>query len=167
MPTATTRSMGDADVATGPPDREVTRIGAYALCVDDGRILLTRIAPGSWSGVGEWTLPGGGLDFGEDPRDGALRELTEETGLRGEILDLADVLSWSDRWRHPRDGADEAYHGAPGGLPGPDRGRRAAPRGGRLHRRGGLVHARRGRRHCRWSAWRRSAVRMAFDRASA
>ena len=98
-------------VATGPPDREVTRIGAYALCVEQGRILLTRIAPGSWSGVGEWTLPGGGLDFGEDPRDGALRELTEETGLRGEILEIADVLSWSDRWRHPRDGADEAFHG--------------------------------------------------------
>jgi 8-oxo-dGTP diphosphatase len=103
--------MGDADVAAGPPEREVTRIGAYALCVDDGRILLTRIAPGHWSGVGEWTLPGGGLDFGEDPRAGALRELTEETGLRGEIVEIVDVLSWSDRWRHPRDGADEAFHG--------------------------------------------------------
>lgn len=105
--------MADADVAEapGPPDRQVTRIGAYALCVDDGRILLTRIAPGHWSGVGEWTLPGGGLDFGEDPRDGALRELTEETGLRGEIIEIADVLSWSDRWRHPRDGVDEAFHG--------------------------------------------------------
>jgi 8-oxo-dGTP diphosphatase len=101
--------MGDD--AAGPPDRAVTRVGAYALCVDDGRILLTRIAPRYWSGVGEWTLPGGGLDFGEDPRDGALRELTEETGLRGEIVEIADVLSWSDRWRHPRDGADEAFHG--------------------------------------------------------
>jgi len=95
----------------GPPDREVTRIGAYALCVDQGRILLSRIAPGYWSGVGEWTLPGGGLDFGEAPRDGALRELTEETGLVGEIIEIADVLSWADRWRHPRDGVDEAFHG--------------------------------------------------------
>ena len=101
--------MAEAEV--GPPDREVTRVGGYALCVDDGRILLTRIAPGYWSGVGEWTLPGGGLDFGEAPRDGALRELTEETGLRGEIVEIADVLSWSDRWLHPRDGADEAFHG--------------------------------------------------------
>ena len=100
--------MAEAEVG---PDREVTRIGAYALCVDGGRILLSRIAPGYWSGVGEWTLPGGGLDFGEDPRDGALRELTEETGLTGEILEIADVLSWADRWRHPRDGADEAFHG--------------------------------------------------------
>jgi 8-oxo-dGTP diphosphatase len=103
--------MADADVAAGPPDREVTRIGAYALCVEDGRILLSRIAPGCWTGVGEWTLPGGGLDFGEAPRDGALRELEEETGLTGEVLDIADILSWADRWRHPRDGADEAFHG--------------------------------------------------------
>jgi ADP-ribose pyrophosphatase YjhB (NUDIX family) len=89
----------------------VTRVAAYALCVEEGRILLCRIAPGYWSGVGQWTLPGGGLDFGEAPRDGALRELTEETGLAGEIVGLADVLSWTGRWRHPRDGVDEAYHG--------------------------------------------------------
>ena len=94
----------------GEPDRRVTRVSAYALCVEDGRILLCRIAPGYWSGIGEWTLPGGGLEFGEAPRDGALRELAEETGLVGEITEIADVISWSDRWRHPRDGADEAYH---------------------------------------------------------
>lgn len=93
------------------PERRVTRIAAYALCVEDERILLCRIAEGYWSGVGQWTLPGGGLDFGEAPREGALRELAEETGLGGEIVDIADVLSWTGRWRHPRDQVDEAYHG--------------------------------------------------------
>lgn len=44
------------------------------------------------------------------PRDAALRELHEETGLRGQITSLADVLSGSKRWLHPSDGADEAYH---------------------------------------------------------
>jgi 8-oxo-dGTP diphosphatase len=100
-----------AAVAPGSAARQVTRISAYALCVDGGRILLCRIAPGHWSGVGQWTLPGGGLDFGEAPADGALRELTEETGLTGEIGELAAILSWSGRWLHPRDGVDEAYHG--------------------------------------------------------
>lgn len=103
--------MTTADPAAAQPDRSVTRIAAYALCVEDGRILLCRIAPGYWSGVGQWTLPGGGLDFGESPRDGALRELAEETGLVGEIVEIADVLSWSGRWRHPRDDVDEVYHG--------------------------------------------------------
>lgn len=102
--------MTTADPAATQPDRSVTRIAAYALCVEDGRILLCRIAPGYWSGVGQWTLPGGGLDFGESPQDGALRELAEETGLVGEIVEIADVLSWSGRWRHPRDDVDEAYH---------------------------------------------------------
>jgi ADP-ribose pyrophosphatase YjhB (NUDIX family) len=98
--------MGDP----GAPDRFVTRVAAYALCVADERILLCRIAPGPWTAVGRWTLPGGGLDFAEAPAEGALRELTEETGLTGEVIGLADVYSWSDRWRHPADGADEAFH---------------------------------------------------------
>jgi 8-oxo-dGTP diphosphatase len=30
---------------------------------------------------GKWALPGGGLDFGEDPRTGLEREVEEEMGL--------------------------------------------------------------------------------------
>jgi 8-oxo-dGTP diphosphatase len=92
------------------PDRKVTRVSAYALCVVDGRLLLCRIAPGYWSGVGSWTLPGGGVDFGEAPSLAAVREMEEESGLIGELDDVAAVLSWSDTWRHPRDGALEAFH---------------------------------------------------------
>ncbi|HEX2193770.1 MAG TPA: NUDIX domain-containing protein [Candidatus Limnocylindria bacterium] len=92
------------------PDRQVTRVAAYTLCVEDDRVLLCRVAPGPWTAVGHWTLPGGGVDFGESPAAAALRELEEEAGLSGQLLGVADVLSWSDRWRHPGDGADEAYH---------------------------------------------------------
>lgn len=78
-----------------PPDVSSprTRVAAYALCVDDAdRILLCRISPG-YPAAGWWTLPGGGIDFGEDPADAVLRELTEETGLTGEIEKLAFVHS--------------------------------------------------------------------------
>jgi ADP-ribose pyrophosphatase YjhB (NUDIX family) len=90
--------------------RQVTRVSAYALCLENDRVLLCRIAPGPWTAVGSWTLPGGGLDFGESPRVGALRELTEETGLEGEIERLAEVLDWSDHWVHPDDDVNEAFH---------------------------------------------------------
>ncbi len=58
-------------------------------------MLLTRVSPDG-PGGGLWTLPGGGLDFGEDPEAGAEREVLEETGYRvalGELLGIrSDVL---------------------------------------------------------------------------
>jgi ADP-ribose pyrophosphatase YjhB (NUDIX family) len=72
-----------------------TRVAAYALIEDESRrLLLVRIAPG-YATVGKWTLPGGGLNFGEDPADAALRELEEETGYRGEIVSLEFIGSWT------------------------------------------------------------------------
>lgn len=68
-----------------------TRVAAYALCRDaEGRVLLCHLAP-SVGAHDTWTLPGGGLRFGEAPADAALRELGEETGLRGEIVRLLAV----------------------------------------------------------------------------
>ncbi len=69
------------------------RVAAYALILDDaGRILLCRVSPTIVAG-GVWTLPGGGLEFGERPEVGVLRELAEELGYEGEILALADASS--------------------------------------------------------------------------
>jgi 8-oxo-dGTP diphosphatase len=67
-------------------------VSAYALCVRDGQMLLARIGPGRYD-TGQWALPGGGLNWGEDPADAVLRELTEETGLTGHTPKLADIFS--------------------------------------------------------------------------
>lgn len=92
--------------------RRLTRVAAYALCTSGDAILLSRIASGATADSdGMWTLPGGGVDFGEDPRDAALRELEEETGLHGEVVDLAGVDSWSGRFVNPEDGIDTDFHG--------------------------------------------------------
>lgn len=72
----------------------VTRIAAYALCIDDtDRILLCRLAPTEVIDPGLWTMPGGGIDFGEDPADAVLRELEEESGLTGRIVRLRTIDS--------------------------------------------------------------------------
>ena len=42
-----------------------------------------------------WQMPQGGVEKGEDPRDAALRELEEETGVS---RDLVDVVAETDGW---------------------------------------------------------------------
>jgi 8-oxo-dGTP diphosphatase len=82
------------------------RVAAYALCRDDaGQVLLCHIAPSV--GAGDlWTLPGGGLGFGEAPADAVIRELAEETGYAGEVDGLLDV---SDRLFDDGPGADRLH----------------------------------------------------------
>ena len=68
------------------------RVGSYVVCLRDGAVLLARLN----GAEPRWTLPGGGLDHGEDPRDGAIREVEEETGYRVELRQLLTVESF--RW---------------------------------------------------------------------
>ncbi|WP_282170186.1 RNA pyrophosphohydrolase [Ruegeria atlantica] len=42
-----------------------------------------------------WQMPQGGVDKGEDPRDAALRELWEETGVTS---DLVEIVAETDGW---------------------------------------------------------------------
>lgn len=68
-------------------------MAAYAVVEDaQGRILLSRLSIDEPDRE-KWTLPGGGLDFGEDPEAGALRELEEETGLQRRVTALLGVDS--------------------------------------------------------------------------
>jgi ADP-ribose pyrophosphatase YjhB (NUDIX family) len=54
----------------------------------DGRVLLVRVPE-----FGTWALPGGGVDPGEHPREAAVRECLEETGLHVEITGLVGVFA--------------------------------------------------------------------------
>jgi 8-oxo-dGTP diphosphatase len=72
------------------------RVAAYAVIVRTGEagdeVLLSRLAP-RLSAEERWTLPGGGIDFGEHPRDAVVREVYEETGLHATVGELAWVDS--------------------------------------------------------------------------
>jgi ADP-ribose pyrophosphatase YjhB (NUDIX family) len=71
----------------------VQRVASYVVCVDDDdRLLLCRLTDLT-NRPGWWTLPGGGVEFGEHPEAAALRELAEETGLEGRLGELLCVDS--------------------------------------------------------------------------
>jgi 8-oxo-dGTP diphosphatase len=54
------------------------RLAAYAVCIEDGRVLLALSVPPT--GEPNWTLPGGRVEHAEDPFDAVVREVSEETG---------------------------------------------------------------------------------------
>lgn len=64
------------------------RVGAYAVVVDGGQVLLAH-----WATRGQWTMPGGGIDPGEDPQDAVVREVAEETGYDVEVDELLGIDS--------------------------------------------------------------------------
>ncbi|MGN0065748.1 MAG: NUDIX hydrolase [Nocardioides sp.] len=79
---------------SGPTRRQ--RVATYAVLLRETatgpEILLSRLAP-RISRSELWTLPGGGLDHGEAPRDGLVREIWEETGLDAQVGERPDVFS--------------------------------------------------------------------------
>lgn len=73
--------------------KQVTRIAAYGLIVQDGKILLCRLSDQLPDCAGKWTLPGGGINFGEAPVAAMVREVHEETGFLVEPGPVADIDS--------------------------------------------------------------------------
>src|ERR671921_2328216 len=87
------------------------RFAAYAIATDPGdRLLLTRIAPG-YPGAGCWHLPGGGTDYGEQPGTALIRELVEETGQHGRLVELLGVASHRDAASLGPEGYPIDWHG--------------------------------------------------------
>ncbi|WP_102193635.1 NUDIX hydrolase [Microbacterium aurantiacum] len=88
------------------------RVAAYAVVTDDDdRILLARWIEGRRVA---WTMPGGGLEPGEDPEDAVRRELREETGYTvqvGELLGIhSRVIPASQRVSRSAKSADAPLH---------------------------------------------------------
>lgn len=82
-----------------------TRLAAYVVAVNASRLLLARIADG-YPGAGLWTLPGGGVEFGEHPEDALVREVYEESGL---AINSFRYLGIDSRVYPARDGTIELH----------------------------------------------------------
>lgn len=95
---AARRTRRDPDVREEeiPTATRRRRIAAYALVRHDDSVLLTVLSDKARAAPGSWTMPGGGVDEGEDPADAVVREVWEETGQRVRVDRLLGVTS--DHW---------------------------------------------------------------------
>ncbi|WP_068402401.1 NUDIX hydrolase [Kribbia dieselivorans] len=83
----------DLVVEPGEVALPVQRVAAYALVRTERGVLLTELAEHVRAVAGQWTLPGGGVDPGEQPADAVIREVWEESGQHGENPELVDVVT--------------------------------------------------------------------------
>ncbi|WP_270886274.1 NUDIX hydrolase [Pedococcus sp. 5OH_020] len=77
-------------LAPGETAHPHQRTAAYAVVRSDRGVLLTELSDRT-SAPGRWTLPGGGLDPGEEPVAALHREVWEESGQRVDRVQLLEV----------------------------------------------------------------------------
>ncbi len=83
-------------------------LSAVVYAERDGRIVLLKRSEGS-ALAGQWFLPGGMVEAGERPEDGARRELLEESGLR--IDGDLELVGAYPMWVYGRDCLQLSYRG--------------------------------------------------------
>ena len=94
----TTADLDARRAARRYPERPIVAMLAVVLRAERALIVQRAQQPNQ----GRWGFPGGVLELGETVRDGAMRELMEETGIAAEpadILNVHDAIHLDDEGR--------------------------------------------------------------------
>ena len=95
-----------SDSAVDPLAREsvyrtIHRVVSKVVIINPrGEVLMAKVSRGFFTGC--WTLPGGFVDYGEHPREAAVREALEELGL---VIEIPNPLNSQDKMGDGEDGA--------------------------------------------------------------
>lgn len=76
-------------------ENKITRFGVYALVKEGSKFLLIEKKSGPYKGL--WDLPGGKIEFGEEPQETLQRELKEEVALAPVKFEMVTVLTYNGR----------------------------------------------------------------------
>lgn len=88
--------------------KEYKQLGAYALVIENEKILLIKKGTGPYTG--KLDLPGGTIEFCETPEEALKRELLEEVGIEVESYNLFDADSVSFEWQFKEDVLVKVHH---------------------------------------------------------
>jgi len=87
-----------------------THLGVYGILINDDKILLIKKSRGPHKG--KWDLPGGTIEFGEEPYETLKRELYEETGITEFIGTIRTAKSYTIiyQYKEKENQLEELHH---------------------------------------------------------
>lgn len=87
---------------------QYTHLGVYGILIKDNKILLVQKSRGPHKG--KWDLPGGTIEFGEEPLDTLKREFQEETGIEEIEAVIHSAPSYTLVHPYRKDQLEEMHH---------------------------------------------------------
>ena len=88
--------------------KEYKQLGTYGLIIEKGKILLIKKNGGPYDG--KLDLPGGTIEFCENPAETLKRELMEEVGIEVNKFELFDADSIAFDWQFKEDVIVKVHH---------------------------------------------------------
>ncbi|MCM3496447.1 NUDIX hydrolase [Paenibacillus lactis] len=85
-----------------------THLGIYGVLIRSQRLLLVQKARGPHRG--KWDLPGGSVEFGEEPERTLQREFLEETGLSSVQGTIRTAVSYTMIYQYDENRLEELHH---------------------------------------------------------